>query len=53
MTKKLFGLFLALAAGAAFAQPYPSKPVRLIIAFTPGSSIDIVGRVVAAKLQEF
>jgi len=43
-----------LAAGAAFAQSaYPTKPVRLIIAFTPGSSTDIVGRAVAAKLQEF
>ena len=43
-----------LAAGGAFAQgAYPNKPVRLIIAFTPGSSTDIVGRAVAAKLQEF
>jgi len=43
-----------LAAGAAFAQSaYPTKPVRLVIAFTPGSSTDIVGRAVAAKLQEF
>jgi tripartite-type tricarboxylate transporter receptor subunit TctC len=42
-----------LAAGAAFAQgTYPTKPVRLIIAFTPGSSTDIVGRAVAAKLAE-
>src|SRR5574341_2504814 len=43
-----------LTAGAAFAQgAYPTKPVRLIIAFTPGSSTDIVGRAVAAKLSEF
>ena len=45
-------LVLALAGTSAFAQAYPVKPVRLIIAFTPGSSIDIVGRAVAAKLQE-
>jgi tripartite-type tricarboxylate transporter receptor subunit TctC len=48
--------FLLLALGLfganAFSQTYPAKPVRLIIAFTPGSSIDIVGRAVAAKLQE-
>ena len=42
-----------LVAGAALAQGYPNKPVRLVIAFTPGSSTDIVGRAVAAKLQEF
>ena len=42
---------LALAA-SAFAQGFPGKPVRLVIAFTPGSSTDIVGRVVAAKLAE-
>ncbi|MCX7960132.1 MAG: tripartite tricarboxylate transporter substrate binding protein [Burkholderiales bacterium] len=47
-------LFAALAAfaGVAAAQAYPSKPVRLIISFTPGSSTDIIGRAVAAKLQE-
>src|SRR4029079_1024066 len=45
-------LVLALAGASALAQTYPAKPVRMIIAFTPGSSIDIVGRAVAAKLQE-
>jgi tripartite-type tricarboxylate transporter receptor subunit TctC len=47
-------LLLALAAFSANAvsQAFPSKPVRLVIAFTPGSSTDIVGRAVAAKLQE-
>lgn len=34
------------------AQNWPTKPVRLIIAFTPGSSTDIIGRAVAAKLSE-
>jgi tripartite-type tricarboxylate transporter receptor subunit TctC len=43
---------LAVFSSAASAQTYPQKPVRMIIAFTPGSSIDIVGRAVAAKLQE-
>ena len=45
-------VLLAAFSSAAFAQAFPSKPVRLIIAFTPGSSTDIIGRVVAAKLQE-
>jgi tripartite-type tricarboxylate transporter receptor subunit TctC len=43
---------LAVFSSAASAQTYPQKPVRMIIAFTPGSSIDIVGRAVAAKLQD-
>lgn len=49
---KLLIAALALAATQAVAQNYPAKPVRLIIAFTPGSSTDIIGRAVAAKLQE-
>jgi tripartite-type tricarboxylate transporter receptor subunit TctC len=50
--KKLLAVLLGLFAIQAFAQIYPTKPVRLIIAFTPGSSTDIIGRAVAAKLQE-
>ncbi len=51
--KRLLAIALAAFAAQAAAQSYPNKPVRLVIAFTPGSSIDIVGRAVAAKLQEF
>jgi tripartite-type tricarboxylate transporter receptor subunit TctC len=52
MKKQLVALLLALVAGGALAQNFPTKPVRLIISFTPGSSTDIIGRAVAAKLQE-
>ena len=44
------GLFLL---GGAQAQGFPDKPVRVIISFTPGSSTDIVGRVVMAKVAEY
>ena len=39
--------------GSVQAQGYPSKPVRVIITFPPGSATDIVGRVVTQKLSEF
>src|SRR5688500_12673416 len=50
--RKLLAALLAICALPAFAQNWPTKPVRLIIAFTPGSSTDIIGRAVAAKLSE-
>jgi tripartite-type tricarboxylate transporter receptor subunit TctC len=50
--KKLFVLLFAALALPAWAQTYPNKPVKLVISFTPGSSTDIIGRAVAAKLQE-
>ncbi len=43
---------LGACALQAFAQGYPTKPVRFIISFTPGSSTDIVGRIVAQELSE-
>ncbi len=36
----------------AAAQTYPSKPVRMIIAFPPGGSIDTLGRILSQKLSE-
>jgi len=43
----------AASALQAFAQSYPTKPVRVIISFTPGSSTDIVGRIVMQKVSEY
>ena len=52
--KRLVSLLAALmAAGSVFAQGYPNKPVRVIISFTPGSSTDIVGRLVMSKVSEY
>ena len=44
-----FGL---LTAAAVQAQPWPSKPVTLIVPFPPGGSTDLIGRTLAPKLQE-
>jgi tripartite-type tricarboxylate transporter receptor subunit TctC len=43
-----------LTAGTAFAQDaaYPARPVRMVIHIGPGSSMDIIGRVLAQKLSE-
>ena len=40
------------AAGTAFAQAYPTKPVRMLVAFPAGGSADIVARVLAQRLTE-
>ena len=42
----------ALAASIASAQPYPSRPVRLVVPAAPGGAIDVVGRIVGQKLSE-
>src|SRR5689334_15717666 len=42
----------AMAPGGALAQAYPTKSVRMLIAFPPGGSIDTLGRILAQKLSE-
>lgn len=48
----LFLAFLAAIHEPSLAQPYPSKPVRLINAFAPGGASDVVARNFAIKLTE-
>lgn len=47
-----FGLLVCVSASIASAQEYPAKPVRILLGFAAGGSIDIVTRVVADGLQK-
>ncbi len=52
MTRRtLVGVLLAGALTLASAQTFPTKPVRLIVPFPPGTGTDVAARVVAQKLQ--
>ena len=46
-------LWVLLSTHPAFAQSYPSKPIRLIVPYPPGGSVDLVGRTVARKLTDY
>jgi len=54
--QQLKTLFLAalvvFGVPAAHAQSWPTKNVQLVVAFTPGSAVDIVGRIVAERLSQ-
>jgi tripartite-type tricarboxylate transporter receptor subunit TctC len=49
--RALLALGLSLAAAAAGAQTWPARPVKMIIPFPPGGTLDTVGRMLAEKLQ--
>jgi len=45
-------LVALLVSAAAFAQPYPNRPIRLLVPFPPGGPADILGRVIGQKMSE-
>jgi tripartite-type tricarboxylate transporter receptor subunit TctC len=49
---KVCAAALMLASGAAYAQNYPTKPVRIMVGYTPGGGVDTTARMVGQALGE-
>ncbi len=48
----LAGVLITLSSPLTFADNYPSKPIKAIVPFAPGSATDQIGRAFAAKMAE-
>ena len=49
-TRRLLALALLTGLGVAQAQTYPERPITLVVGFSPGGGVDVVGRIMAELL---
>jgi tripartite-type tricarboxylate transporter receptor subunit TctC len=52
LARLAMGMAALMLAGFAQAQAWPAKPVKIVVPYPPGGSVDVVTRKMAAKLQE-
>ena len=51
MRQLLLAASFVLSAGAAFAQAYPTKPIRIVVPYAPGASNDTLSRATAESMS--
>ena len=50
--KKLFAFCVLFSVAAAFAQPFPAKPITVIVPFGPGGTTDLMARALQVEFEK-